>query len=87
MSFFVGTVNVIAACLEQGVRNLILTSSVDAMVTCESSLDMDESAPYPPASDLIFRGYGSSKQKAEQYVLACSGSKLPNKGWSLSCFV
>ncbi|ELU09198.1 hypothetical protein CAPTEDRAFT_224391 [Capitella teleta] len=80
-----GTVNLVASCLEQGVRNFIYTSTVDAMVTTQPCHNLDESSPLPDPSQLIFSAYGSSKQRAEQYVLACNESQIPkgNKMYSV----
>lgn len=65
-----GTHNVIEACLAQGVRKLIYTSSPSAVIGYEDLAGVDERVPYPKA---MVSAYQHTKMLAEQMVLAAHG--------------
>ncbi len=68
-----GTENVIEACKKTGVKNLILTSSLDAVYTGTNLIDIDESQPYPAESAT---SYCKSKTLAEKAIIAANGDDL-----------
>jgi sterol-4alpha-carboxylate 3-dehydrogenase (decarboxylating) len=68
-----GTRNVIRACRETGVRALVYTSSMDAVLGSEPIRDGDESLPYP---DDFADAYARSKARAEQAALGANGAAL-----------
>lgn len=81
-----GTANVISACIAANVLNLIYTSSVDAVVGFHDIVNGDESLPYP--EDHLFKEYGTTKQKAEELVLAANGRALARGGGhTLRCVI
>ena len=63
---FLGTENVVNACLRHNVQRLIFTSTVDVVVGWEEKENIDESVT--PPEKLLFKAYGESKQKAERIV-------------------
>ncbi len=68
-----GTQNVIAACRQAGVRNLVYTST-PSVVECGSNLvNGDESIPYPKSFDAL---YPETKALAEREILAANGASL-----------
>jgi nucleoside-diphosphate-sugar epimerase len=67
-----GTENVIAGCLEQGVSKLVYTSSPSVTFDGGDQCGIDESAPYP--SHWLCH-YPHTKALAEQQVLAANGNE------------
>lgn len=65
-----GTRHVIDACLVQGVRKLIYTSSPSAIIGFEDLCGVDERTPYPAQR---ISAYQHTKMLAEQMVLAAHG--------------
>jgi dihydroflavonol-4-reductase len=63
-----GTQNVVAACLEAGVRRLVYVSSIHAIEEPACGTTMDETLPCNP--DRVPKGYGRSKALATMTVLA-----------------
>jgi len=49
-----GTENIINACLENGVKYLIYTSSLDAVFTGTPLINIDETQPYPDKHHTIY---------------------------------
>lgn len=70
---FTGTKNVIAACLKTGVKQLIYTSSLDAIYAGKSLVGIDESIPYPALHPNM---YCRSKCLAEKLVIKANGNLL-----------
>lgn len=68
-----GTENVIKACLENNIRNLVHTSSLDAVFTGKPLRNIDESQPYPQKH---VTSYGESKELSEKLVMEANGDKL-----------
>ncbi len=68
-----GTENVIKACIENKVPYLVYTSSLDAVFTGKSLVDIDESAPYPQKP---INAYCESKQHAEILVKKANSDRL-----------
>lgn len=66
-----GTENVIRACMAQGVKRLVHTSSVDVCFNSEEDLHMDENTPYATTFNCL---YTETKIEAERVVLAANGS-------------
>lgn len=66
----VGTENVIAGCVAQGVTKLVLSSSPSVTFAGDDQNGVDESAPYP---DSWLCHYPHSKALAEQAVLEANG--------------
>jgi nucleoside-diphosphate-sugar epimerase len=64
---FLGTQQVIKACKENKVSMLVYTSSLDAVITGEPLVDIDESQPYP---EKHLNMYCRSKCLSEKLVLA-----------------
>jgi len=64
-----GTANVVRACLENNVRVLIYTSSLDVVYTGKSLRNIDEGQPYPGHHPNM---YCRSKADAEKIVLAAN---------------
>lgn len=71
---FQGTNNVIEACIAASVPHLIFTSTIDVAVGYGDIINGDESLPYPEHH--LYEGYGTSKQKAEEAVLAANSRPL-----------
>lgn len=67
---FGGTENVVRACLANGVRHLVYTSSLDAVFEGKSLVDIDETIPYPPSHPNM---YCRSKYLSERLVLESNG--------------
>ncbi|HEU4902208.1 MAG TPA: NAD-dependent epimerase/dehydratase family protein, partial [Flavisolibacter sp.] len=67
-----GTKNIIKACLEQGIRYLVYTSSASVVYGANSQLH-DEGLPYPQKFDAY---YPQTKAIAEQVVLKANGPYL-----------
>ena len=65
-----GTLCVIDACVKNGVRKLVYTSSPSVVFNGKNQEGIDESAPYP--SDWLAH-YSSTKALAEQIVLGANG--------------
>ncbi len=65
-----GTLNVIEACRERGVRRLVYTSSPSVVFDGTPHLGTDETAPYPQR---YLCHYPHTKALAEQAVLATNG--------------
>lgn len=70
-----GTENVVRACKEEGVRCLVYTSSVDAVITGRAGTELEVLTEYPPESELLFGTYGMTKQRAEKEVLRSNGDQ------------
>ena len=68
-----GTLNVIAACREQGVSRLVYTGSPSAVFDGGDMAGVDESVPYPAT---FHAHYPKTKALAEQYVRRASGDDL-----------
>lgn len=68
-----GTMNILAACKQQGVTRLVLTSSPSVAFGGHDQQGVDESVPYP---DHWLSHYPHSKAIAEQMVLAASGEPV-----------
>lgn len=73
----VGTENVIAACLAQGVGKLVYTSSPSVVFDGRDEAGIDESAPYPVR---YLAHYPQTKAIAERAVLKANGTALANGG-------
>ena len=71
----VGTENVIAACLAQGVGKLVYTSSPSVVFDGRDEAGIDESAPYPVR---YLAHYPQTKAIAERAVLKANGTALAN---------
>lgn len=69
----VGTQNVIAACRERGVRDLVYTSSPSVVHGGGSLEGVDESTPYPEHFEAH---YPRTKAEAEQRVMAANDATL-----------
>lgn len=67
---FTGTENIVRACLGEGVRHLVCTSSLDAIYAGKPLVDIDESIPYPASHPNM---YCRSKYLAEKLVLESNG--------------
>ncbi len=68
-----GTANVIAACLQQGVRRLIYTSSPSVVFDGCDMEGVNESVPYPAHYEAH---YPQTKAIAEQAVMAANSARL-----------
>lgn len=73
----VGTENVIAACLAQGVGKLVYTSSPSVVFDGRDEAGIDESAPYPAR---YLAHYPQTKAIAERAVLTANGAAMANGG-------
>ena len=71
---FDGTRHVVRACLENRVRHLVYTSSLDAVFEGKPLVNIDESIPYPQNHPNM---YCRSKYLAEKLVLESNGSRFP----------
>ena len=69
----IGTENVIAACLAQGVEKLVYTSSPSVVFDGRDEAGIDESAPYPAR---YLAHYPQTKAIAERAVLKANGATL-----------
>lgn len=70
-----GTANVIAACVEEGVSSLIYCSSIGTVqgyFNCQGGSETDLKDVRP----LLFRNYGGTKRVAEQQVLKADQTPL-----------
>ena len=69
-----GTRNIIQACLDCGVRGLILTGSLtQVFATKNKEMKLDESTELSKDTQLLFPYYGGSKNEAERLVLEANG--------------
>ena len=68
-----GTENVIKACLKNNVKNLVYTSSLDAVFTGKPLVNIDESQPYPEKPQT---SYCASKIESEKLVNAAFSENL-----------
>ncbi len=68
-----GTENVIKACLKNNVKNLVYTSSLDAVFTGKPLVNIDESQPYPRKPQT---SYCASKIESEKLVNAACSENL-----------
>ncbi len=68
-----GTENVIAACIENGVQNLIYTSTPSVVFNGDDIVEGDESLPY---GKKVLCNYAKSKIIAEKNILASSSDTL-----------
>ena len=69
----VGTENVLAACRQHGIRDLVYTSSPSVVAHAGDMEGVNESAPYP---DRFEAHYPETKSRAERLVLAASCEAL-----------
>ncbi len=65
-----GTQNVIDACIENGVKKLVYTSSPSVVYDGKDQIDIDEDTPYP---DEYLALYPKTKAEAEKSVLGANG--------------
>jgi len=73
---FGGTETLLAACLEQGVRHLVYTSSLDAVFEGKPLVNIDEGIAWPETHPNM---YCRSKYLSEKLVLAANGrTSTPN---------
>jgi 2-alkyl-3-oxoalkanoate reductase len=70
---FIGTQNVVKACLEKKVQRLIHTSSPSVVFDGSSQTNLNESVRYPST---WLAHYPHSKMLAEKYVLAANSDRL-----------
>jgi nucleoside-diphosphate-sugar epimerase len=68
-----GTENIIRACRENGIENLVFTSSLDALFSGKPLKDIDDSQPYP---DKFHNMYSRSKVEGEKLVKAANDARL-----------
>jgi len=68
-----GTKNIINACHKNGVKNLVFTSSLDAVFTGKPLVDIDETQPYPETHTTI---YCESKMLSEMAVQNANSQRL-----------
>lgn len=68
-----GTENIIEACKNLGVKNLVFTSSLDAVFTGKPLVDINETQPYPDTHHTI---YCESKKLAEIAVTKANNEYL-----------
>jgi nucleoside-diphosphate-sugar epimerase len=68
-----GTANIIDACRQSGVKALVFTSSLDAVLGSGALVDVDETLPYPPDPP---NTYCISKAEAEKLVAAANSNEL-----------
>ena len=68
-----GTRNVLAACQQQGIRQLVYTSSPSVVFDGTDMEGVDESVPYPQHFEAF---YPQTKAEAEQLVLQANGPTL-----------
>jgi len=68
-----GTENIIKACLENKVKKLVHTSSLDAVFSGKPLVNIDESYPYPTQQ---MTSYCESKQLSEKLVIEANGNDL-----------
>ena len=68
-----GTVNVIEACLEAGVRQLVVTSTPSVVFDGTDHAGIDESAPYPGRH---LNHYSRTKAIAEEFALKANCERL-----------
>jgi nucleoside-diphosphate-sugar epimerase len=71
---FGGTRHVVAACLENGVKHLLYTSSLDAVFGGKPLVNIDESIPYPENHPNM---YCRSKYLSEKLVMETNCSNIP----------
>jgi nucleoside-diphosphate-sugar epimerase len=72
-----GTLNVIRACSEQGVRGLVYTSTMDVVYDGRPLCNADETLPCPETLTLA---YARTKALAEQAVIQANGSLRKGAG-------
>ncbi len=70
---FTGTKNVVQACKENGVKWLIYTSSLDAIYTGKTLVDIDEEIAYPEKFPNL---YCKTKMLGEKAVMAANNGSL-----------
>lgn len=70
---YTGTINLVEACRNAGVKYLVYTSSLDAIYTGKPMAGIDESVPYPAKHPNM---YCRSKALAEKAVLDANGPEL-----------
>jgi nucleoside-diphosphate-sugar epimerase len=68
-----GTENVLKACLQNNIRHLIYTSSLDAVFSGKPLVDINDDQPYPNKS---INSYCQSKIKAEKLVIKAQSKNL-----------
>lgn len=77
-----GTLNVLAACKQQGVERLVFTSSPSVTFAGRDQQGVDESAPY---ATRWLSHYPHSKAIAEQMVLAANGEPVAGERTLKTC--
>ncbi len=65
-----GTQNVIDACIENGVKKLVYTSSPSVVYDGKDQIDIDEDTPYPQEYPAL---YPQTKAEAEKSVIGANG--------------
>ena len=68
-----GTENVIKACQQNGIKHLVVTSSLDAVFTGKPLVNIDESQPYPETHHTI---YCKTKKLTELAALKANNENL-----------
>ena len=74
MRYFVGTANVVQACVQCGVGVLVFTSTVDVAIGYREIVNGDESLPLP--DQCLVPDYGHCKREAEKMVENADGRPL-----------
>lgn len=70
---YTGTVNVVKACEEFKIRNLIYTSSLDAIYSSKPLIDVDDTYPYPEKHS---NSYCRTKYLSEVHVMEHTSDQL-----------
>ncbi len=84
ISLTAGTRNIINACIEERVAQLLYTSSDTSVVARRDYHHVDESLSYPREAELIMQPYAATKQRAEKLVLGAHRAPLADgKYWPL----
>ncbi|XP_046363626.2 3 beta-hydroxysteroid dehydrogenase/Delta 5--_4-isomerase type 1-like isoform X1 [Haliotis rufescens] len=74
-----GTKNILEACLSAGVERMVYCSTVDVVCGFSNIVDGTEDTTRPPGR-LLYEGYGGTKLRAEEAVLASNGQPLQSGG-------
>ena len=70
---FAGTRNIVEACLENQVKALVFTSSLDVLFSGQPLVNVNEDTPYP---DRHSTSYCESKYQAEKLVIKANNDRL-----------
>lgn len=81
-----GTENIIKACQEQGVGQLVYTSSYNVVMTGQHINNGTEKQPYVEESKVVDY-YTLTKVKADKMVLAANGTQVAGGGTLRSCCI